>query len=74
MCFQAEEMILEIKTAFKANLPNLKWMDAETRLAAIEKVGLAQTYFIPIEKRCYSKKYAIPFTRELLIRRGNCPV
>ena len=35
---QAEEMIQEIKTAFKSNLPNLKWMDAETRLAAVEKV------------------------------------
>ncbi|RWS21777.1 Endothelin-converting enzyme 2-like protein [Leptotrombidium deliense] len=33
----AESMIEEIKDAFKHNLPNLKWMDADTRKLAIEK-------------------------------------
>lgn len=31
-------MIDQIKTAFKSNLPKLKWMDDETRIAAIDKV------------------------------------
>ncbi|CAH1772547.1 unnamed protein product [Owenia fusiformis] len=34
---KATEMIGQIKRAFKANLPNLKWMDAATRKAAREK-------------------------------------
>lgn len=36
---QAEEMILRIKRAFIGNLPNLKWMDDDTRTAAISKVA-----------------------------------
>ncbi|ESO99465.1 hypothetical protein LOTGIDRAFT_213427 [Lottia gigantea] len=35
--YKAEEMIEMIKTAFKKNLPKLTWMDAKTRLAAIDK-------------------------------------
>ncbi len=31
-------MIVEIKAAFKNNLPNLQWMDPSTRKAAVEKV------------------------------------
>ena len=31
-------MINEVKEAFKANLPNLNWMDDETRVAAKDKV------------------------------------
>ena len=31
-------MIAEVKAAFINNLPNLEWMDEETRQAAIEKV------------------------------------
>jgi len=31
-------MIEEVKTAFKNNLPSLKWMDDETRAAAVDKV------------------------------------
>lgn len=31
-------MIDEVKMAFKKNLPNLHWMDDETRKAAIDKV------------------------------------
>ncbi|KAK6177608.1 hypothetical protein SNE40_015673 [Patella caerulea] len=34
---KAEKMIEMVKKAFKNNLPNLTWMDRETRLAAIEK-------------------------------------
>ncbi|XP_041378589.1 endothelin-converting enzyme homolog isoform X2 [Gigantopelta aegis] len=36
---QAEEMIREVKTAFKKNLPNLKWMDEDTRKAAVDKAN-----------------------------------
>ena len=36
----ARLMIEEIKDAFKDNLPNLKWMDAETRKLAKEKVSV----------------------------------
>ena len=39
MDFQAEEMIQSVKDAFKSNLPNLKWMDRQTRDAAIEKAN-----------------------------------
>lgn len=39
-CLQAEIMIEEVKTAFKNNLPNLKWMDSETMAAAVDKVGV----------------------------------
>ena len=35
---QATEMIDAIRTAFKRNLPNLKWMDEKTRKAAEDKV------------------------------------
>lgn len=39
-------MIADIKEAFIANLPNLKWMDPDTRAAAIEKVDpLAIIYY-----------------------------
>ena len=31
-------MIVEVRDAFKRNLPFLQWMDEETRKAAIEKV------------------------------------
>ena len=31
-------MISRIKAAFIDNLPNLQWMDDETRAAAVEKV------------------------------------
>jgi neprilysin len=34
---QSEEMINEVRTAFKRNLKNLKWMDKETRRLAEEK-------------------------------------
>lgn len=34
---QAEEMINDVRDAFKANLKNLKWMDNETRDAAEKK-------------------------------------
>lgn len=34
---QAEDMINSVRTAFKENLPNLDWMDAETRRLAEEK-------------------------------------
>ena len=34
----AQVMIQEVKDAFKENLPHLKWMDAETRILAKEKV------------------------------------
>jgi Peptidase family M13 len=37
--FQAEEMISRIKAAFIDNLPNLMWMDEDTRKAAVEKVS-----------------------------------
>ncbi|XP_021346508.1 endothelin-converting enzyme homolog [Mizuhopecten yessoensis] len=37
---KAEAMIDEVKTAFKNNLPNLGWMDTETRAAAVDKVRL----------------------------------
>ena len=33
-------MITEIKGAFKANLPHVKWMDEETREKALNKVKL----------------------------------
>ena len=36
---QAEQMIDEVKAAFKNNLPHLQWMDAKTRKAAIEKAN-----------------------------------
>lgn len=36
---QAENMIEEVKGAFKDNLPNLEWMDEETRNAARRKVS-----------------------------------
>lgn len=36
---QAQNMIQEVKDAFKNNLPMLKWMDRETRELAKEKVG-----------------------------------
>ena len=35
---QAEEMIRRVKKAFVDNLPNLEWMDNQTRIAAIGKV------------------------------------
>lgn len=34
---QAEAMINEVRDAFKRNLKNLKWMDQETREAAMIK-------------------------------------
>ncbi|ELU15652.1 hypothetical protein CAPTEDRAFT_149014 [Capitella teleta] len=34
---KAEDMIQQIKTAFKANLPKLEWMDEDTRNAAVDK-------------------------------------
>jgi endothelin-converting enzyme len=34
---QAEEMINEVRDAFKANLQSLTWMDKETREAAESK-------------------------------------
>ena len=37
---KAELMIEEVKTAFKNNLPDLSWMDDQTRAAAIDKVGV----------------------------------
>ena len=33
-------MIEEVKMAFKNNLPHLKWMDDETRAAAVDKVWI----------------------------------
>lgn len=40
LCFrQAEEMINEIRSAFKKALDRLGWMDGTTRQAAKEKVG-----------------------------------
>lgn len=36
---RAEDMIEEVKTAFKNNLPSLSWMDDETRAAAIDKAN-----------------------------------
>lgn len=36
---KAEAMIKEVKTAFINNLPNLKWMDQQTRIAAIDKAN-----------------------------------
>ncbi|XP_048247590.1 endothelin-converting enzyme homolog isoform X1 [Haliotis rufescens] len=36
---KAEKMIDEVKMAFKKNLPNLHWMDDETRRAAIDKAN-----------------------------------
>ena len=36
---QAEDMIKEIKKAFEEHLPDVRWMDADTRERAIEKVG-----------------------------------
>lgn len=42
----ARLMIEEIKDAFKDNLPNLKWMDAETRKLAKEKVSESLCHFI----------------------------
>lgn len=35
---QAEEMISDIKQAFKKNLANITWMDEETKRAAADKV------------------------------------
>ena len=37
---KAELMIEEVKTVFKNNLPDLSWMDDQTRAAAIDKVGV----------------------------------
>ena len=37
---KAELMIEEVKTAFKNNLPDLSWIDDQTRAAAIDKVGV----------------------------------
>lgn len=34
---QAEEMINNVRNAFKKNFKNLKWMDSETRKAAESK-------------------------------------
>lgn len=42
----AEAMIEQIRKAFEDNLPNLRWMDTETRKLAKEKVK--QTNPIPI--------------------------
>ncbi|XP_060561809.1 endothelin-converting enzyme homolog isoform X3 [Ruditapes philippinarum] len=36
---KAEDMIEEVKTAFKNNLPSLRWMDDETRKAAVDKAN-----------------------------------
>ncbi|XP_072033755.1 endothelin-converting enzyme 2-like isoform X3 [Amphiura filiformis] len=36
---QAREMVEEIRSAFKNNLPDLDWMDDETRLAAKDKAN-----------------------------------
>ncbi|XP_052820639.1 endothelin-converting enzyme homolog isoform X2 [Mya arenaria] len=36
---KAEDMIEEVKMAFKNNLPSLEWMDDETRAAAIDKAN-----------------------------------
>ena len=35
---QAETMVAGVKQAFKANLPNLSWMDQRTRQLSVEKV------------------------------------
>jgi predicted metalloendopeptidase len=40
-------MVNEVKYAFKKNLPNLSWMDDETRQAAKEKVDSA--YICPTQ-------------------------
>ena len=37
---KADLMIEEVKTAFENNLPDLSWMDDQTRAAAIDKVGV----------------------------------
>lgn len=39
--YQAEEMIAGIKDAFKTNLPQVKWMDEETKTKALNKVELS---------------------------------
>lgn len=36
---KAEQMVQEVKDAFKENLPHLQWMDDETRELAKDKVG-----------------------------------
>ncbi|CAG0896460.1 unnamed protein product [Darwinula stevensoni] len=36
---QAQEMLSEVKEAFKKNLANLSWMDLWTQLAALEKIS-----------------------------------
>ena len=41
---QAEIMIEEIKEAFKENLPNLEWMDEETRQLARQKVSVLLSF------------------------------
>jgi len=33
-------MIRRIKKAFVDNMPNLKWMDSKTRVAAVSKVSI----------------------------------
>ena len=38
MCVQAETMVAGVRQAFKANLPNLSWMDKRTRQLSEEKV------------------------------------
>lgn len=39
-------MIEEVKTAFKENLPNLEWMDEDTRVAAKRKVRPCKQLFM----------------------------
>ena len=38
-------MIAGIKDAFKTNLPQVKWMDEETRTKALDKVKLSLSLF-----------------------------
>lgn len=37
--YKAEAMIAEVKSAFINNLPNLEWMDQQTRKAAVDKAN-----------------------------------
>ena len=42
---QAETMVAGVKQAFKANLPNLSWMDQRTRQLSEEKVQIKRVNY-----------------------------
>lgn len=60
-------MIAEIKDAFKTNLPQVKWMDEETKTKALNKVQLS--LFFSMESTNNARITNSKHTRNILSNR-----